>query len=122
MTIILSPTSKVESRIISPFLAIPIPVVTITIPSILPCSITLVSPVITATSTSSQVSFKDFIILSKSAIGKPSCIIIALEIASGLAPITETSLIVPAAEILPISPPGKNNGSIVWPSVVTTIS
>ena len=35
---------------------------------------------------------------------------IALEIANGLAPITETSFIVPAAEILPISPPGKNNG------------
>ena len=57
--------------------------------------------------------FKDLIILSKSSIGKPSCMIIAFEIARGFAPITDTSLIVPAAEILPISPPGKNKGSIV---------
>ena len=110
---ILSPTLKVESLITSPFLAIPIPVVTITIPSSLSCSITLVSPVMTATSASSQVSLKDFMILSKSSIGKPSCKIIAFEIAKGFAPITETSFIVPAAEILPISPPGKNNGFTV---------
>ena len=110
---ILSPTSRPESVMISPFLAIPIPVVTMTIPSSLSCSITLVSPVITATSTSSQVAFMDFIILSKSSIGNPSWIIIALEIAKGLAPITDTSLMVPAAEIRPMSPPGKNKGFTV---------
>ena len=42
--------------------------------------------------------------------------------ASGDAPMTEMSFTVPATEIFPMSPPGKNRGLTVCPSMVKTTS
>ena len=113
MSIILSPILRPESLLTSPFLTIPIPVVDIISLSSLSCSITLVSPVIIATSTSLHTASMDIIIFSKSLIENPSLITIAFAIAIGFAPIIDTSLTVPAMDMVPMSPPGKNMGSIV---------
>ncbi len=111
-----------KSVITCPLGVMPIPVVVIVILSIVPFGMTLVSPVIIATSTSLAVSSMDRNIFFKSEIGNPSSMIKALAIAIGLAPITATSLIVPDVANLPISPPGKNIGSTVCPSVLITSS
>ena len=55
----------------------------------------------------------DLTIFSKSERSKPSLITIALFKDNGFTPITEISFNVPAADILPISPPGKNKGCTV---------
>ena len=52
----------------------------------------------------------------------PSSRMTELPSPTGLAPITEMSLTVPETAILPMSPPGKNRGLTVWPSMVNTMS
>ena len=64
----------------------------------------------------------DSMTLSTMSMSNPASRMSEHESARGVAPITEISLTVPATESDPMSPPGKNSGLTVCPSVVKTMS
>ncbi len=135
---ILSPGFRLESRIqrvlkercfftSTMFLSrasfrLPIPEVLITHPPRPPFSTTFVSPVIMCTPASLHVSAMLSKILSKSAIGRPSSSTRPEVRATGSAPITAMSLMVPATASLPMSPPEKKRGFTAWESDFKTMS
>ena len=87
-----------------------------------PDSTTLVSPVAMGTPASVAVLPMESMTLSTMSMSKPSSMTTEHASARGVAPMTEMSLTVPATEILPMSPPGKNRGFTVCPSMVNTTS
>src|SRR3989338_967661 len=115
--IILSPDLTALGDIPS-YSTVPTPVVLMNIPSALPFSTTLVSPVTTITSASLQALEIDLTILAKSAIRNPSSIMKERLSISGLAPHIARSFTVPCTDRLPMSPPGKNMGFTTKESVV----
>ena len=96
--------------------------VDITIWSTAPASTTFVSPVAMGTPHPAAVLPMESITLSTMSMSRPSSIMTEQASARGVAPMTEMSLTVPATEIFPMSPPGKNRGFTVWPSIVNTTS
>ena len=98
----------------------PTPVVVMKMPSPLPRSTTLVSPVTTGTPAALAACAIDSTIRARSPNAKPSSRIKPAARYSGVAPITATSLSVPCTDRQPISPPGKNSGDTTWQSVDIT--
>ena len=82
----------------------------------------MVSPVAIGTPHSAEVLPMLSMTLSTTSISRPSSITTEQAMAIGVAPMTEMSLTVPATESLPMSPPGKNKGLTVCPSIVKTTS
>ena len=81
----------------------------------------MVSPVATGTPHSRQVAPTDSMTLSTMSMSNPASRMSEHDRARGCAPMTDTSFTVPATDRRPMSPPGKNSGFTVWPSVVNTM-
>ena len=93
-----------------------------TIWSTAPASTTLVSPVAMGTPAPAAVLPMESMTLSTVSTSSPSSMMTEHASARGDAPMTEMSFTVPATEIFPMSPPGKNRGLTVCPSMVNTTS
>ncbi len=96
----------------------PTPDVLMKIPSPLPRSTTLVSPVTIGTSAAFAVSAMERTTRCSTSMLSPSSRIKPALRYSGLAPHMARSLIVPFTARLPMSPPGKNSGRTTYESVV----
>ncbi len=96
----------------------PTPEVLIKIPSALPRSTTLVSPVTTSTPASAATFAIESSIFPRFSILNPSSRIRPQEMYLGTAPLTARSFIVPQTASFPISPPGKKMGLTTYESVV----
>ena len=96
----------------------PMPDVVMKMPSPLPRSTTLVSPVTSATPHAAAVSRIERTTRSSSACGSPSSSTKAAARNAVVAPAMARSLIVPQTASLPMSPPGKNRGLTTKESVV----
>ena len=88
----------------------PTPEVLMTIPSSAPRGRTFVSPVTISTPASRAARPAEANTRSSSAIWSPSCSTSDRLSATGLAPLTARSLIVPQTASLPMSPPGNSSG------------
>ena len=88
----------------------PMPVVLMKMPSALPRSTTLVSPVTMGTPTAAAASRMDNAMRHKSAMAKPSSRMNAVERLSGRAPHMARSFTVPCTASEPMLPPGKKIG------------
>ena len=96
----------------------PIPAVLMKIPSPLPLSTTLVSPVTISTPAAAAARCIDATTRRKVSMGNPSSMMKPALKYSGRAPHMARSLTVPFTASVPMSPPGKNRGRMTYESVL----